>query len=184
MEQTKLKLGQGTKNQDDKQLDQEALQRMLMEGEDTKGMFTPNKEEQEKAEAEEPIGSAEFGKVKERFGKYSKQMFEDMKKNPHNYLIETPRGVMPVTEAIRKGYNPATKEFDEAMDTEKQAGKIFEEEGVSPEEAQRIKQMLGMMGGEQAPPQDPNMMQDPNAVQDPNAQVAQPVPEAMLGGMK
>jgi hypothetical protein len=193
--ETKLKLGSKPTKEEDESLDQETLQRMLMTGENTKGMFTSEpEEEKDKPEAEEPVGSGEFGKVREKFGKYQKQMFEDMKKNPQDYLINTPKGVMPVTEAIKKGYNPLTKQFEDDKDQDKRMGKIFEEEGVGPEEAQRLQQMLGMQQPAMPPAQE-GMPPDgelppgaegmaPQQEQPTNESQQQAAMAAMMGGMK
>jgi hypothetical protein len=103
--------------------DEETLKQILMTGENSEGLFTPNedKEEEEKdpkhAEVDE---DAKFkqGKIGKPHGKYANKFREDVAKNPQNYKVQTPKGEMTIAEAMRKGYNPITKRFEHNKDSD------------------------------------------------------------------
>lgn len=96
-------------------MDDEVLRSMMMTGENTEGTFTPDEDLDEDEEIHEEIdedASITTGKVREKLGKYSDEILFDMKENPDKYLIQTERGEMSIMEALKQGWNPATKEFD------------------------------------------------------------------------
>lgn len=103
-----------------KKLDSETLEEMLMTGENTNGMFEPEVKE---PEGNEPKLNEEVDEdAKRNFEKnkatpsekYTKAFSNDLLKHPEDYTINTPQGEMTIAEAIRKGYNPITKRFEEA----------------------------------------------------------------------
>lgn len=67
---------------------------------------------EEEGEFEDPEVTYTQKKVKERLGKYKQDMVKDMVKNPSEYTITTPEGQMTLEEAVKRGYNPKTGQFD------------------------------------------------------------------------
>jgi hypothetical protein len=102
-----------------KQIDDEVLNDLLMNGDNTKGMITPSEKERKKANDDEELhkepdeeakievkGSAKPSK------KYETEFQKDMMKNPEEYFINTPKGEMSVKEAMEQGYDPITHRFN------------------------------------------------------------------------
>jgi hypothetical protein len=112
------------KTKDISGLNEDILSQMLMTGNNESGMFEPDEKELEDDLApneelhEEQDDKAKLGKIKdiETKEEYKKAMIEDMGKHPEKYSIETPQGRMSVAEAIRKGFNPETKQFEKSLD--------------------------------------------------------------------
>lgn len=114
-----------------KPIDDEVLQSMMANGDNTKGMFEPDEsavkdkdeklhEDQDKDVKLKTKGEATPSK------KYEKEFQKDMIKNPENYYIDTPKGRMTIKEAQEKGYDPVTHRF-----REKQRDSAREEELLS-----------------------------------------------------
>lgn len=97
--------------------DDETFKQILMTGDNSEGLFTPDKDKEEEkenpkhAEVDEKA-EVKQGKVKQTKGKYANKFKEDISKNPQNYKVQTPKGEMTIAEAMRKGYNPITKRFE------------------------------------------------------------------------
>jgi hypothetical protein len=83
---------------------------MLKTGENSNGMFIPDKEEEH--EEEDEGAKVKLGKQVTPSKKYEKQFKNDLLKNPDQYKVMTPKGEMTVAEAIKQGYNPITKRFE------------------------------------------------------------------------
>lgn len=97
-------------------LDDELFASMLTaDGED--GNF--EMKQKEKKEEQKPEVKISAGKIKERLGKYSKDFMDSVLKDPSKYTIETPQGRMTVKDAIMKGFDPTTGEFNDAMSIDK-----------------------------------------------------------------
>jgi hypothetical protein len=128
------------------QLDGDILHEMLMTGDNSGGMFTPNEDEvlnknipDDKLHEEiSDKAQVKTGKVTKKFGEYQKKFLTDMKKNPEAYMIDTPEGKMNVSEAIKRGYDPATKEFTDEPLTSKRDKEL---EGLSESDKAIIKQL-------------------------------------------
>lgn len=100
-------------------LDEETIKQLLMTGENTRGMFTPDEKELEKDLVNDELHAEqdEAMKLKTKNAdakgtKYAKNFQEDISKNPSKYSVMTPRGIMTVAEAMREGYDPLTKRFN------------------------------------------------------------------------
>lgn len=125
-------------------LDSDELARMMMTGENSDGMISelnvPKKEDgvdlhekpKEKAKVE--------GDKAESKGKYTDLFQEDMFKHPNKYFIETPEGRMTIAEAMRKGYNPITKKFDEGESRDAIIGRATQ--GLNEADAETVNRML------------------------------------------
>jgi len=99
------------------QFDPAILSSMINAGENQTGMITVEPEEKE-GEKNEPLfteveeeNKVKPGKVKKKLGKYVEKFLFDMKKSPEKYMIQTPKGLLSIEEAIKQGYDPATKDF-------------------------------------------------------------------------
>jgi len=102
-------------------LDPETVEQMLLTGENTEGMFTPDEKKEKEGEAKihedvDKEAKVSVGKAAEPKGKYQKMFTKNLLEKPDEYKIMTPKGEMTVAEAISKGYNPITKRFDRAHD--------------------------------------------------------------------
>ncbi len=105
-------------------LTEDILSQLLMTGENTSGMFAPDEKELEDELSsdetlhEEQDEKAKLGKIKDTETKdeYKKAMAKDIQKHPDRYSIMTPQGRMSVTEAIKKGFNPETGQFEKSLD--------------------------------------------------------------------
>lgn len=202
------------KTSGDNSLDPSVIEQMLMTGENTEGMFEPDtpkekdgepkihEEQDEKAKAKIP----EEAKPSK---KYEKDFKEDILKHPDDYKVMTPRGEMTIAEAIKKGYNPLTKEFEKDRDfdaiREKHLNQLNEDDRASidaltqpsaaqlaPADAEQyglapdspfIKQPAGVEPNTQLPQGGVTMMPEQQAqVAAPQQAAAQPDIAAMLGG--
>lgn len=97
------------------EMDEETIKQILMSGENSEGLFTPDKKTEDDKELHEEIdedAKLKTGEVKEQSQKYSKRFREDISKNPDKYKVMTPKGEMTVREAMAKGYNPLTRRFE------------------------------------------------------------------------
>jgi len=80
--------------------------------------------------------------VKDSFSpKYQEELANMAKEDPTSVMIETPEGWMTIAEAMKEGFNPETGQFD-GETLEERIDKIIAEEGLDPDEAARIKQMV------------------------------------------
>jgi hypothetical protein len=112
------------KTKDLPKLNEDILSQMMITGDNEAGMFAPDEkqleEELEPGEElhEEQDEEAKLGKIKsvETRDEYKKAMAEDLKKHPDKYTIDTPRGRMTVSAAVRQGFNPETGEFEKSLD--------------------------------------------------------------------
>ncbi len=98
------------KGSEDYSIDSDVVTKMLKTGENTDGMFVPDKKEEHQDEDEK--AKVSVGKKVTPSDKYKKDFKDDMLKHPNDYKIETPQGEMTVAEAIKAGYNPITKTFE------------------------------------------------------------------------
>lgn len=202
-------LGKQDQEKSASQLDEGTLKEMLMAGDNSGGMFTPNEDEvldpnlpDEKLHEEvSDKAQVKTGKVTKKFGEYQKKFLADMKKNPEAYMIDTPEGKMNVAEAIKRGYDPSTKEFTEEPITSKRDKEL---EGLSESDKAIIKQltdpsaanippkegeMFGLEEGNpmlqqaQAPGQVPELGQIPGQeAPTPEGEMDPAMIQAMLGG--
>jgi hypothetical protein len=102
-----------------KQIDEDTLQELLMNGDNTKGMITPSEKERKKSNDDEELHEDPDEKAKLKNAgsarpseKYSTEFQKDMMKNPDKYFINTPRGKMTIKEAMEQGYDPVTHRFN------------------------------------------------------------------------
>ena len=100
----------GSKSKDTS-LDEDTIKTLFMTGDNTTGMFTPDKKKDDKDEDEKPEVDIKTSKVKP-LGKYENDFKNDLLKHPEQYTVETPMGQMTVKEAMNKGYDPITKTFN------------------------------------------------------------------------
>lgn len=97
------------------------------------GTFLFNEEEGE--ELPEPDVDYKSGKELELLGEYSDEMINDILKNPSKYKFTSKKhGEMNLKEAMDKGYNPETDEFD----GEKMKSKEEMMEGLSESDKEAI----------------------------------------------
>lgn len=100
-----------------KHLDDEVIASMMANGDNTKGMFEPDESEVKDKDEKLHEDVDEDAKLKTKGDakpseKYATEFQKDMMKNPEDYMINTPRGEMTIKEAMKQGYNPVTKRFD------------------------------------------------------------------------
>ena len=100
-------------------LDDEVIASMLANGDNTKGLFQPDESEIVDNEKDEKLHEDPDKDVKLKTKgnakpseKYAAKFQEDMKKNPEDYYIDTPKGRMTVKEAKEQGYDPLTRRFN------------------------------------------------------------------------
>ena len=134
------------------QFDSDVLRAMINGGENQEGMVTVEPEDEIDPRTKqslfteiEPENQVKPGKIRKKLGKYVEKFIFDMKKNPDKYQIMTPRGMMPIDQAIQQGYDPATKdftdkgskaEFEEALAQLSESGKENIKRITSPENIQ------------------------------------------------
>lgn len=75
--------------------------------------------------------------------KYQEELANMAKEDPTSVMIETPEGWMTIAESMKKGFNPESGEFD-GETLEQRIDRIIKEEGLSPEEGARVKDMVMM----------------------------------------
>jgi hypothetical protein len=126
------------------QFDPKVLSEMLNTGENQAGMVTLEKETKE-GQKEEPLftevkeeNKVKPGKIKNKLGKYVEKMLFDMKKNPEKYMIQTSEGLLSIEEAMKRGYDPATKEFTDKGSQEQFEESLMELSESGRETARRI----------------------------------------------
>lgn len=133
------------KEESKQQFDADVLNKLMAAGENQEGNVTIEPEDDINPETDKPLfmetdekAKNKPGKIKRKLGKYAEKFIFDMKKNPEKYMIETPRGLMTIEEAIQQGYDPATKDF-----TDKGSKEAFEEslEGMSESSKEAIKRI-------------------------------------------
>lgn len=107
---------EGKKKTSSKPIDDEVLQSMMANGDNTAGMFEPN--ESEVTDKDEKLHQDQDKKAKLKTkgdakpsDKYVTEFQKDMQKNPENYYIDTPKGKMTIKEAKDQGYDPVTHRF-------------------------------------------------------------------------
>lgn len=102
--------------QQESEIDGEVLKAMLMTGENTEGTFTPDEDDSEDQEDlhQEVDEEAEVvtKEVREKLGDYENELLFDLKENPDKYKVKTSQGELPLIEALQRGWNPATRDFD------------------------------------------------------------------------
>ena len=104
------------KKSSNKPLDDEILQSMMANGDNTKGMFEPDESEVKDKDEKLHEDQDKDAKLKSKGDavpskKYEKEFQKDMIKNPENYYIDTPKGRMTIKEAQEQGYDPVTHRF-------------------------------------------------------------------------
>lgn len=181
-------------------IDPGLLNTLVKAGENKEGMISLNKKDvnkKKKEKNEEPLFMEENekaqikpGKVSKKLGKYTERFLFDMKKNPDKYMIDTPRGKMSVQEAIKQGYDPATKDFtdktpdvmiDEKLSGLSQSGKEKIKMLMDPRRAQVPPEEAKTMGIEEGSPLIQGQQEEQQAQQEEQAPV-NPEMLAMLGG--
>jgi len=93
-------------------LDKDALNHMLMSGDSSEGNLTFEDDKPKPNPDEKPEYEAKDGKIIRKLGKYEKELFESIRKNPEKYTVKTPKGDMNLKEAMSKGFNPKKGTFD------------------------------------------------------------------------
>jgi hypothetical protein len=137
------------------ELDDKTLQEIMVTGGNTEGLFTPEPELDDDGEVKaineeiDEEARVKTGAVKEKFGEYIKKFSDDLEKSPGKYMIETPRGNMPVVEAIKQGYDPATRDFTEMSE---EAMMNADLEGSTPEDQAAIRSITNPGRAEEEPP--------------------------------
>ena len=111
------------KDTKDLKLDADTIEQMLMTGEDTTGLFEPEVPEPKGNEpklnedvTDEVKKNIDKGKVTPS-DKYAKTFKNDLLKHPNDYKVSTPEGEITIAEAMKRGYNPITKQFEERHDS-------------------------------------------------------------------
>ena len=170
-----------------KQLDDEVLASMMANGDNTKGMFEPDESEVIDKDKDEKLHEEQTEEVKLKTKgqakpskKYESAFQKDILKNPENYYIDTPRGEMTVKEAISKGYNPLTRDFDNQAnskleqtmsmlnDKDREAvGKLFDpaQVGLAPADAESIGLKADSAMIRQSNPMEGTQMSSPSPTQ-------------------
>jgi hypothetical protein len=123
-----------------------------MAGENSEGLFKPEiKEDENNPKHEEVDESAKVkqGEVGKPQGKYAKKFIEDITKNPNDYKVQTPKGEMTIAEAIRKGYNPITKQFDATKSPEEIKKKHME--GLNEADRAKLEELTSPSAARMAP---------------------------------
>lgn len=97
-------------------LDQNVLINMLMTGDNSDGMFSPDNKTEDENRTKLFEEQNESVKVKIKttangVGKYEQHFKRKMLEDPENYTIDTPKGKMSIAKAMRMGYNPITRVF-------------------------------------------------------------------------
>ena len=165
-------------NDGGRKMDEEVLKEMMMTGDNTNGLFEPNEEElldeDEKAheDVDEEAEVKSSGKVTEKGKKYIKLFQDELKDNPGEFMINTPEGQMTVKEAIKRGFNPETGEFDEAPE-DKLNGML---EGLNDADKEGIQGLLDPRNANIAPADAAKFGLDPS-----NPMVQQPAASAVPG---
>ena len=128
-----------------KNIDDEQILRIIMQADNSQGLFTPSEESIKKDKTIKKIHEEidKNAKIKlnsdaKALGKYETQFQEDILKHPQNYKVNTPRGEMNLRECFRSGYNPETQEFGETPQ------QMLERhiQGLDPAEQQRIRDLV------------------------------------------
>jgi hypothetical protein len=154
---TPVNLGQQAmdETQTRSELDEQTLKEIMVTGGNTEGLFTPEPEMDEDGEVKaineeiDEEAQVKTGAVKEKFGEYIKKFSDDLETSPGSYMIETPRGSMPVVEAIKQGYDPATRDFTEMSEEAMMQADLA---GLPPEEQEAIRGITNPGRAEEEPP--------------------------------
>lgn len=193
-----------------KQLDDEVLASMMANGDNTKGMFEPDESEVIDKDKDEKLHEEQTDEVKLKTKgqakpskKYESAFQKDILKNPENYYINTPKGEMTVKEAISKGYNPLTRDFDNQAnskleqtmsmlnDKDREAvGKLFDpaQVGLAPADAESMGLKADSAMIRQSNPMEGTQMSSPSPAQvatpmsAPQQPAGQPDINSLLGG--
>lgn len=132
----------------------EILSEMMMTGDNTDGMFEPDpttvtdKDDVIHEEVDEKAKVKTSGKVERRGDKYIKLFTEELKENPNEFIIDTPRGKMSINKAMQLGYNPINKKFDKPMLSQQLNGML---DGLNDGDKQSIAQLLSPQNAQIAP---------------------------------
>lgn len=164
-----------------KQIDDEVLNDLLMNGDNTKGMITPSEKERKKTNNDEELHEDvdEKAKLKGKGAakpseKYSTEFQKDMMKNPDKYFINTPKGKMTIKEAMEQGYDPVTHRFNVKQ---KQAERLDEElKDLNDSDKAAIKKLLDPQQVGLAPADAEQMGIDPTNPTIKRPEAAQPAP--------
>ena len=140
--------------QDLENFDDETFKQILMTGDNTEGLFTPNDDKEEEKEDPKHEEVHEDAKVKQikitkAQGKYAKKFKEDIMKNPSQYKVNTPKGEMTIAEAMKKGYNPITKRFEKDKSGEEIKKKHLE--GLNPTDRAKLEELTSPSAARIAP---------------------------------
>lgn len=135
------------KDSKDKSLDEDVITEMLKTGENTSGMLTPKDEEEHEEEDEK--AKVKVGKEVKPSKKYEKEFKDDMLKHPDQYKIMTPEGEMTVSEAVRRGYNPMTKQFEASRSQQELKDKYLS--GLNDADRSAIEQLTNPSAAQVAP---------------------------------
>lgn len=93
-------------------LDPEVIEDIMLSPDGEDGNFVTDEE----PEFEEPELEVDVGEVDEQFGEYQEELIDDMRKHPDEYYVETPEGLITITEAFEKGWDPESGEFGEPFE--------------------------------------------------------------------
>jgi hypothetical protein len=152
------------KEENKDQIDPGLLNTLVKAGENKEGMISLDQKEQEQIKQEEndePLfkeikeeAVIKPGKINKKLGKYAERLLFDMKKNPEKFMINTPRGRMSIQDAIKQGYDPATKDFTEETPEQMMEKKLG---GLSDSGRNKIKQLMNPNRA-QVPPEEARTM--------------------------
>lgn len=119
--------------------DDEAIKAMIMSPGSSTELNTNFEDEDEDADREPALmelksEGAEFSE------KYKKTLVKKAQENPKSVLIDTPEGKMTIEEALERGYNPETGQFDGEELHKPRPEEYFGD--LSPEELAQMERML------------------------------------------
>jgi hypothetical protein len=160
----------------DGSFDPAIVKSMIATGENQEGMIQelPEDKKEPLFESQDEDAESKIGKINKKLGRYLDAFVFDMKKNPEYYMVETPEGKMRLEDAIKRGYDPATKEFSQKSPKQK-----FEDElaGLSDEGKQKIMALSDPAIANLPPDEGRDMGLDESNPMIRGAEQAQPMPE-------
>lgn len=146
-------------------LDPEILSSMIPEN---AGKGTLHEDKKDEELYEKPDIKGETKEKITDMHKYAAEVAKGIAKNPSEYYVETSEGVMSIKEAMAKGWNPDTGEFDLDPVVDDSEAEL---EGLSENDRNVIKQLTSRSNAQIAPADMSGMLGD-----------AEDMPEEMLAG--
>ena len=164
------------------EIDEGIVRQMLMTGENSDGLFTPNENKEEESKDPKHAEVHEDAKVKQTKvsapkGKYTEKFLQDITKNPQEYKVNTPKGEMTIAEAIRKGYNPITKRFEKNRNPKEIKKKHMK--GLNEQDKQKLEELMNPASAHLAPKDAESLGLPANSPMVDNGQALPTVPAAI-----